>query len=167
MLMKNYRFSRGRGLSPLFFDMKKASTRSKKRDKPSVDSAVQEAFELFANNTDELEPSGVRLALSALGIDKTDEQVQALVKKRGIGLADFSLIVAGLAKTRNDASDAWDCLDEDSKGFLTRADLENVANELEEKFSDADFESMLKMAENKDGIVTRESFMAFFVDANL
>ncbi len=42
-----------------------------------------------------------------------------------------------------------------------------MANELQEKFTEADFEAMLKLAENQDGIVTRESFIAFFRQAGL
>lgn len=140
--------------------------RGKKREKASEDPELVEVFNLFAAN-DELDPKGVQLALSALGIDKTDEEVNALVKKRGMELAEFARLASGLAKTRDDAEEAWECLDEDGKGFLVHSDLVNVANELQEKFSESDIEGMLKVAENKDGIVTKESFIAFFKQAGL
>jgi Ca2+-binding EF-hand superfamily protein len=38
---------------------------------------------------------------------------------------------------------------------------------LQENFSEADLEGMLKLAENGDGMVTKESFFAFFRQAQL
>ncbi len=98
--------------------------KGKKREKASEDPDIVEAFKLFASNEeDEIEPKGVKLALSALGIEKTDEEVLTLVKKRGIGLTEFARIASSFSKTRDDAAEAWECLDEDGKGFLTHADL--------------------------------------------
>jgi Ca2+-binding EF-hand superfamily protein len=95
----------------------KKSGGNKKREKPTDDPDIVEAFQLFALD-DELDPGQVKLALLALGIEKAEDEVLALVKKRGMNLAEFAKLATSLGKTRNDAEEAWEVLDEDGKGFL-------------------------------------------------
>ena len=74
----------------------------------------------------------------------------------------FLAIAKALPKTRDDAAEAFDLLDEDQRGFVVRDDLVRLANELDEKFSDQDFDSMLRIAEDQNGLVTREAFIEFY-----
>ena len=140
-----------------------AARGGKKRGKEkTVDPEVAEAFHLFAAENDELDAQGLKLALSALGVEKSEEEAVLLFSvSKGMTLQEFARVAAGQAKTRDDAAEVWDLFDEDGKGFVVRADLVRVANELQEHFSEADLDGMLKLAENGDGIVTRESFVSF------
>jgi Ca2+-binding EF-hand superfamily protein len=145
-----------------------APGKGKKRGKEkAVDPDVAEAFHLFAEN-EELDANGLKLALSALGVDKTDEEAVLLFSaSKAMGLREFARLAAEQAKTRDDAAEAWDLFDEDGKGFVVRADLVRVANELQEPFSNEALDGMLKLAENGDGIVTRESFLSFIRTAGV
>jgi Ca2+-binding EF-hand superfamily protein len=136
--------------------------KGKKRGKEkAVDPDVAEAFNLFAEN-EQLDAQGLKLALSALGVEKSEEEAVLLFSaSKGMGVREFARIAQEQPKTRDDAAEAWDLFDEDGKGFVVRADLVRVANELQEHFSEADLDGMLKLAENGDGIVTRDSFLSF------
>ncbi len=137
--------------------------KGKKRGKEkSADPEVAEAFRLFADRA-QLDAQGLRLALSALGVDKSEEETVLLFSASpSMDLAEFERVALGQKKTRDDAAEAWDLFDEEGKGFVVRGDLVRVANELQEHFSEGEMDSMLQLAENEEGIVTRDSFVAFF-----
>lgn len=148
---------------------KRAAPSKKRVKEKAVDPEVSEAFHLFAGDDDELDARGLQLALSALGVEREEHEAEEMLRETGkaLGLREFERIALAEKKTRDDAVEAWELFDEEGRGFVTRADLSRVASELQEKFSDADLDAMLKLAENSDGIATKDSFVAFFRSAQL
>lgn len=144
--------------------MSKAS-KAKKRGKEKEDPAAKEAFGLFLGEGEVgLGAEGLQLALGTLGIEVGERENQELLEKAGgtVDLAAFLRLARTLPKTRQDAVEAFDLFDEDQKGFIVREDLVRIAAELQEEFSDQDFAAMLRLAEDAEGLVTKDSFMAFY-----
>lgn len=137
--------------------------KGKKRQKEKDDPQALEVFELFSGDEEALTPEGLQLALGALGMDVTEATCEALFERhRDMGQATFLKLAKTLPKVRDDAEEAFDLFDEDGKGYIVREDLVRIANELQEQFSDADFEGMLRLAEDDSGLVTKEAFVSFY-----
>lgn len=78
-----------------------------------------------------------------------------------VDLKGFLELLAKFPNGDDVVEEAFGYFDESERGFITKEDLMRVAQELGEKFSDGDFDGMLKLAENEEGIVTKESFVKF------
>ena len=141
-------------------------TGGKKRPaKEKKDPQSVAAFEMFrGEESKQLTADGLQLALGALGIEVSAAESNAHYERadENVDLATFLQIAKALPKTRDDAQEAFDLLDEDQKGYIGREDLQRLANELDEAFSEQDFDGMMRIAEDNGGVVTRDSFIEFY-----
>lgn len=141
------------------------NTKKRKSKKSAIDDDVMEAFSMYAEENN-LDCDGLQQALAALGISTTKKAAKAFFPKgkKSLDVDEFAAVYEECNSKRSitdELEQAFDMFDEESRGFITHADLQRVAKELGEKFSEDDLIEMIRVAENEDGLVTKETFVKF------
>ena len=125
----------------------------------------REAFSLYDRNDDgTVTTKDLGLVLKAIGQNPSDEETNQLVSRfdsDGSGSIDFPEFLALIAKIQRDALDDQDeikeainVFDKDSKGFLTRGQVENIVNNTGEKVEEGEAKAILDSVEyDKNGCI--------------
>merc|ERR1711916_381951 len=135
---------------------KRSRSKSKKISKAALDDC-RDAFDLFdADNDGNIDASELKLAMTALGFQPTDEEVEEMISNadlNGDGVVDFDEFLemaTGKLSNRSDEDEikqAFALFDEQGRGFITADDLRRIATDLREDFTSEELREMIQEAE--------------------
>ena len=116
---------------------------------------IKAAFDLFdVSGTGTIEGKELRVALRALGFDPSKEEIDQLIEKISnsgrIDFHDFLDIIIDKVSEPDNAEDiktAFDMLDLDHSGTISKENLQTVINELGDDLSEQEIEKMIKVAQ--------------------
>ncbi|KAI3892884.1 hypothetical protein MKW92_037485 [Papaver armeniacum] len=121
---------------------------------------IREAFELFdTDGSGTIDAKELNVAMRALGFEMTEEQITQMiadVDKDGSGAIDFDEFVymmtdkMGERDTKEELMKAFRIIDQDENGKISASDIQRIAKDLGESFTDREIEQMIDEAD-KDG----------------
>ena len=129
---------------------------------------IKEAFDLF--DTDDkgfINPKELKDAMQSLGLDERSKIIYEMISNidEETDRLDFreflDLMTARMSEkdSREDIKKVFKLFDEDSKGYITVANLKRVSKELGEGMDDIELQEMIERADaDGDGRVTFEDF---------
>ena len=129
---------------------------------------IKEAFDLF--DTDDkgyINPNELKEAMQSLGLDERSKIIYEMISSidEETDRLDFKefldLMTARMSEkdSREDIKKVFKLFDEDSKGYITIANLKRVSKELGEGMDDIELQEMVERADaDGDGRVTFEDF---------
>ncbi|XP_076268425.1 neo-calmodulin-like [Rhynchophorus ferrugineus] len=131
---------------------------------------IKEVFALFDKDGDgTITTKELGTVLKALGQNPTEAELLDIIAEAdtdGNGLIDFnefSAVMKGIIKecdNEDDIKGAFRVFDKEGKGFITADDLRDIITSLGEKFSDNEYDEMIRAADlDGDGVVTLADFM--------
>ncbi|KAL2498002.1 putative calcium-binding protein CML20 [Abeliophyllum distichum] len=131
---------------------------------------IKEAFELFdTDGSGTIDAKELNVAMRALGFEMTEEEINRMiadVDKDGSGAIDFDefcyMMTAkfGERDTKEELMKAFHIIDQDKNGKISAADIQRIARELGEPFSDREIQDMIDEADrDHDGEVNTDEFM--------
>jgi len=128
---------------------------------------IREVFELFdVENKGRIDAKEVEQVMESLQLDAQILKPfrEALSKYKGkdqLDLESFQNLVLSKRNKNNDWRSVFDLFDVEKKGYITKKNLEHVAETLGETMSKEEVEEMIDRANvNKDGKVTFQEFEA-------
>ena len=129
---------------------------------------IKEAFDMF--DTEErgyINPKELKEAMQSLGLDERNRVIYEMISNidEEVERLDFKefleLMTARLSEkdSREDIKKVFKLFDEDSKGYITIANLKRVTKDLGEATDDIELQEMIERADaDGDGRVTFEDF---------
>lgn len=121
---------------------------------------IREAFELFdTDGSGTIDAKELNVAMRALGFEMTEEQITQMiadVDKDGSGAIDFDEFVhmmtdkMGERDTKEELMKAFRIIDQDENGKISASDIQRIAKDLGESFTDREIQQMIDEAD-KDG----------------
>lgn len=131
---------------------------------------IKEAFELFdIDGSGTIDAKELTVAMRALGFEMNDEQIRQMiadVDKDGSGAIDFDEFVymmtakIGERDSKDELLKAFQVIDQDKNGKISAADIQLIAKDLGERFTNRDIQEMVEEADRDgDGEVNFEEFM--------
>ncbi|GAB2218572.1 hypothetical protein Droror1_Dr00001799 [Drosera rotundifolia] len=131
---------------------------------------IKEAFELFdTDGSGTIDAKELNVAMRALGFEMNEQQIKQMiadVDKDGSGAIDFDefchMMTAkfGERDTREELMKAFRIIDLDKNGKISASDIQRIAMELGENFTDAEVQEMIEEADQDGhGEVNVEDFM--------
>ncbi|KAL3626666.1 putative calcium-binding protein cml13 [Castilleja foliolosa] len=131
---------------------------------------IKEAFELFdTDGSGTIDAKELNVAMRALGFEMSEEEITRMiaeVDKDGSGAIDFDefchMMTAkfGERDTREELMKAFVVIDQDKNGKISFADIQRVAQNLGERFSDKEIHDMIDEADrDRDGEVCVDEFL--------
>ncbi|XP_028108838.1 caltractin-like isoform X1 [Camellia sinensis] len=138
---------------------------------------IKEAFELFdTDGSGTIDAKELNVAMRALGFEMTEEQINQMiadVDKDGSGAIDFDEFVhmmtakIGERDTKEELMKAFHIIDQDKNGTISATDIQRIAKELGESFTDKEIQEMIEEADRDlyilqcsgDGEVSADDFM--------
>ncbi|KAH0682801.1 hypothetical protein KY289_020553 [Solanum tuberosum] len=118
---------------------------------------IREAFELFdTDNSGTIDAKELNVAMRALGFEATEEEINRMiaeVDKDGSGAIDFDEFVHmmtakfGERDTKEELMKAFHIIDQDKNGKISFADIQRIADELGERFTDREIQEMIEEAD--------------------
>ncbi|KAL9234993.1 hypothetical protein vseg_009799 [Gypsophila vaccaria] len=156
-----------------------SSARTTRKDKPrgrnqgltqQKRQEIKEAFELFdTDGSGTIDAKELNVAMRALGFEMTEEQITQMiadVDKDGSGAIDFDefchMMTAKIGErdTKEELMKAFRIIDQDSNGKISAADIQRIAKDLGESFTDREIQEMIDEADrDRDGEVNVEEFL--------
>ncbi|XP_074311632.1 putative calcium-binding protein CML13 [Silene latifolia] len=156
-----------------------SSARTTRKDKPrgrhqgltqQKRQEIKEAFELFdTDGSGTIDAKELNVAMRALGFEMTEEQITQMiadVDKDGSGAIDFDefchMMTAKIGErdTKEELMKAFRIIDQDNNGKISPADIQRIAKELGESFTDREIHEMVDEADrDRDGEVNVEEFL--------
>ena len=129
---------------------------------------IKEAFDLFdAEGKGYIEPRELRDAMQSLGLDERSKIIYEMISEidEETDRLDFkeflNLMTARMSEkdSREDIKKIFKLFDEDSKGYITAANLKKLSKDLGEATDDLELQEMIERADaDGDGRVTFEDF---------
>ncbi|XP_043711073.1 caltractin-like [Telopea speciosissima] len=131
---------------------------------------IKEAFELFdTDGSGTIDAKELNVAMRSLGFEMTDEQINQMiadVDKDGSGAIDFDEFVhmmnakIGERDTKEELMKAFRIIDQDNNGKISASDIQRIAKDLGEKFSDREIQNMIDEADlDRDGEINADEFI--------
>ena len=133
---------------------------------------IREAFDLFdTTGSGRIKRSELKVAMRALGLEPTTEEIQALVtdtlkqddSSGTMGYTDFlAIMTSKLAAQdpREELRKAFRLFDSHQTGTISFADLKRVATELGEAMTDEELQEMIDEADcDGDGEINEDEFV--------
>lgn len=118
---------------------------------------IKQAFDLFdQGGTGTIESKELKVALRALGFDPSKEDIEDLIhnenkeKDDRIDFHEFLNIIITKVSVKDDAEDiqkAFDNLDIDGNGVITKENLWSKIEELGEQWTEEEIEKMIRIAQ--------------------
>ncbi|THG05254.1 hypothetical protein TEA_023808 [Camellia sinensis var. sinensis] len=118
---------------------------------------IKEAFELFdTDGSGTIDAKELNVAMRALGFEMTEEQINQMiadVDKDGSGAIDFDEFVhmmtakIGERDTKEELMKAFHIIDQDKNGTISATDIQRIAKELGESFTDKEIQEMIEEAD--------------------
>ena len=126
---------------------------------------IRQVFELFdVDNKGKIDAKELGQVMESLQLeDGVVKQFRnALSKYKGdLDLETFQRLVLSKRNKNNDWRSVFELFDVENKGYITKENLESVAENLGEQLSNAELEEMMDRADvNKDGRVSFDEFKA-------
>ncbi|KAL3370750.1 hypothetical protein AABB24_007670 [Solanum stoloniferum] len=130
---------------------------------------IREAFELFdTDNSGTIDAKELNVAMRALGFEATEEEINRMiaeVDKDGSGAIDFDEFVHmmtakfGERDTKEELMKAFHIIDQDKNGKISFADIQRIADELGERFTDREIQEMIEEADRDRKVMERLTLM--------
>lgn len=138
---------------------------------------IREAFELFdTDGSGTIDAKELNVAMRALGFEMTEEQITQMiadVDKDGSGAIDFDEFVhmmtdkMGERDTKEELMKAFRIIDQDENGKISASDIQRIAKDLGESFTDREIQQMIDEADKDgDGEVNSEEFIRMMGKTN-
>ncbi|XP_026402123.1 caltractin-like isoform X1 [Papaver somniferum] len=138
---------------------------------------IREAFELFdTDGSGTIDAKELNVAMRALGFEMTEEQITQMiadVDKDGSGAIDFDEFVhmmtdkMGERDTKEELMKAFRIIDQDENGKISASDIQRIAKDLGESFTDREIQQMIDEADKDgDGEVNSEEFIRMMRKTN-
>ncbi|KAF9599955.1 hypothetical protein IFM89_001990 [Coptis chinensis] len=118
---------------------------------------IREAFELFdTDGSGTIDAKELNVAMRALGFEMTEEQIAQMitdVDKDGSGAIDFDEFVhmmtakIGERDTKEELMKAFQIIDQDKNGKISATDIQRIAKDLGENFTDQEIKEMIEEAD--------------------
>ncbi|XP_060186793.1 caltractin-like isoform X1 [Lycium barbarum] len=118
---------------------------------------IREAFDLFdTDNSGTIDAKELNVAMRALGFEASEEEINRMiaeVDKDGSGAIDFDEFVHmmnakfGERDTKEELMKAFQIIDQDKNGKISFADIQRIADELGERFTDREIQEMIEEAD--------------------
>ena len=133
---------------------------------------IRQAFDMFdTEGQGVIDANALKVVLRALGFEPRKEEVAAMISSldggaNTSGTIDFNefleILITKMSEkdTKEDAMRAFRQFDLDHQGFISLANLQQVARELGETMTDEELEEMIAAADlDKDGLISEEEFL--------
>ncbi|GAB2287215.1 Probable calcium-binding protein cml13 [Dionaea muscipula] len=118
---------------------------------------IKEAFEMFdTDGSGTIDAKELNIAMRALGFEMNEEQINKMiadVDKDGSGAIDFDefchMMTAKIGErdTKEELMKAFHIIDQDKNGKISASDIQLIAKELGENFTDAEINEMIEEAD--------------------
>ena len=129
---------------------------------------IKEAFDLFdTDNKGYIEPRELKEAMQSLGLDERSKIIYEMIsdideETDKLDFKEFlNLMTARMSEkdSKEDIKKVFKLFDEDSKGYITIANLKKISKDLGEGMDDIELQEMIERADaDGDGRVTFEDF---------
>ncbi|GMH11393.1 hypothetical protein Nepgr_013234 [Nepenthes gracilis] len=131
---------------------------------------IKEIFDLFdTDRSGSIDAKELNVAMRSLGFEMTEEQINRMIAdadRDGSGAIDFDefcyMLTAKIGErdTKEELVKAFRIIDQDNNGKISAADIQLIAKELDENFTNQEIQEMIEEADrDRDGEVNVEEFI--------